>query len=209
MPTGAPRVICGAWRSGADRSNASAATADLLIRDKLTAQHWDSHLAHGDSLFVNAATWALLLGDRLVDVPDGAGPGVLLHRLVARVGEPVMRVAVHRVMVALGETFVLRRDLEEATRRAAAQAAEGYRHSYDMLGEAARTRAEADAYLAAYHAAIHSTGRATGLDLRARPGVSVKLSAPYLRYEFAQRERVLQELLPRLLALAARRGTPI
>ncbi|MBK8131953.1 MAG: proline dehydrogenase family protein [Gammaproteobacteria bacterium] len=198
MPTGAPRVICGAWRSGADRSNASAATADLLIRDKLTAQHWDSHLGHGDSLFVNAATWALLLGDRLVDVPDGAGLGVLLHRLVARLGEPAIRVAVRRVMVALGETFVLGRDLEEATRRAAAQAAECYRHSYDMLGEAARTRAEADAYQAAYHAAIHSAGRATGSDLQARPGVSVKLSAPHPCYEC-----VLQELLPRLLALCS------
>jgi len=178
-----------------------AATADLLIRDKLTAPNWAGHRGHSDSLFVNATTWALLFSDRLIDAPDGRGLGAVLHRVVARLGEPMIRLAIRRVMAVLGESFVLGRDLDEAMRRATAQAAEGYRHSFDMLGEAARTRASADTYLAAYQRAIGVAGRAPAGDLLARPGVSIKLSALHPRYEFAQRERVRRELLPRLLAL--------
>ncbi|MGK2915232.1 MAG: trifunctional transcriptional regulator/proline dehydrogenase/L-glutamate gamma-semialdehyde dehydrogenase, partial [Porticoccaceae bacterium] len=91
-----------------------AATADRLIRDKLVASDWGQHLGHSDSLFVNAATWGLLFSDRLVNAPGGTGPGAILHRLAARLGEPVIRVAIRRVMALLGETFVLGRDLDEA-----------------------------------------------------------------------------------------------
>jgi len=183
-----------------------ANTADLLIRDKLTAPHWEAHLGHSDSLFVNAATWALLFGERLVDVPEQGGLRGILHRLAARLGEPVIRVASRRMMAELGEVFVLGADLDEARRRAARQADAGYLHSFDMLGEAARTAADAAAYLAAYREAIAAAGALGGASLRERPGVSVKLSALHPRYEFAQRGRVLAELLPRLgeLCRAAR-----
>ena len=179
-----------------------ADTADLLIREKLAAPRWERHLGHSDSLFVNAATWGLLFGERLVDIPEHGGLGAVLHRLVARIGEPVIRVVGRRMMALLGDAFVLGEDLREAGRRAARQAAAGYRHAFDMLGEAARTAAEAEAYLEAYRAAIQAAASAAdATDPNARPGVSVKLSALHPRYEFAQRERVRGELLPRLRLL--------
>ncbi|MFZ5654808.1 MAG: bifunctional proline dehydrogenase/L-glutamate gamma-semialdehyde dehydrogenase PutA [Pseudomonadota bacterium] len=176
-------------------------SADLLIHEKLTAPDWARHLGHSDSLFVNATTWALLFGERLADVPEHGGLGAVLHRLAARVGEPLIRVVARRMMRVLGEAFVLGEDLDEALRRAARQAAAGYRHSFDMLGEAARTAADAADYLAAYREAIAAAGALGGATLCERPGVSIKLSALHPRYEFAQRGRVLAELLPRLREL--------
>ncbi len=178
-----------------------AETADLLIRDKLVAPDWEAHLGQSDSLFVNAATWALLFSERLVEVPDRPGWRRILHRLAARVGEPVIRAASRRMMTELGEIFVLGSDLTEARRRALPQVAQGYRYSFDMLGEAARTSADAAAYLAAYRKAIAAASGMGGATLLERPGVSVKLSALHPRYEFAQRGRVLTELLPRLREL--------
>src|SRR5690606_4667206 len=176
-----------------------AATADLLIRDKLAAPDWARHLGHSDSLFVNAATWALLFGERLVEPPRNEGLGALLHRLAARLGAPVLRVACRRRVALLAETFVLGADLPTALRRAEPQVVAGYRHSFDMLGEAALTAADAETYLTAYRQAIRSDGQAAGAGpLEARPGVSVKLSALHPRYEFAQRAQLLAELLPRL-----------
>ncbi|MGE3297726.1 MAG: bifunctional proline dehydrogenase/L-glutamate gamma-semialdehyde dehydrogenase PutA [Porticoccaceae bacterium] len=178
-----------------------ADSADLLIHEKLAAPDWARHLGHSDSLFVNATTWALLFGERLVEIPEHNGLGAVLHRLAARVGEPLIRVVARRMMRVLGEAFVLGEDLGEALRRAARQAAAGYRHSFDMLGEAARTAADAADYLAAYREAIAAAGALGGATLCERPGVSIKLSALHPRYEFAQRGRVLAELLPRLRLL--------
>ena len=178
-----------------------ADTADLLIRDKLVAPHWEAHLGHSDSLFVNATTWALLFGERLVDPPEQGGLRGVLHRLAARLGEPVIRAASRRMMTELGEVFVLGADLSEARRRALPQVAAGYRYSFDMLGEAAHTAGDAADYLAAYREAIAAASDLGGATLRERPGVSVKLSALHPRYEFAQRGRVLAELLPRLREL--------
>ena len=179
-----------------------ADTADLLILDKLAAADWEQHVGHSDSLFVNAATWAVLFGEWLVEPPQRGGLGAVLHRSAARLGAPVLRGACRRVVALLGDTFVLGADLGAALRRAAPQAAAGYRHSFDMLGEAARTAADAEAYLTAYREAIHSAGAGTVAGpIEARPGVSVKLSALHPRYEFAQRTRLLDELLPRLREL--------
>ncbi|GMU47529.1 MAG: hypothetical protein AMXMBFR26_23110 [Porticoccaceae bacterium] len=179
-----------------------AATADRLILDKLTAPDWAQHLGHADSLFVNAASWALLFGEWLVEEPARGGLGALLHRLAARLGAPVLRGACRRMVAQIGDRFVLGADLRAALRRAAPQVAAGYRHSFDMLGEAARTAADAEAYLSAYHEAIRSVREQTAAGpIEARPGVSVKLSALHPRYEFAQRARLLDQLLPRLREL--------
>ena len=183
-----------------------AGTADALIRDKLGEGDWKRHIGQSDSLFVNASTWALMLTGRVIrrdEVATEAELGKLLGRLVTRAGEPVIRQAVTQAMRIMGRQFVLGRTIAEALDRARQDEAAGYRHSYDMLGEAARTMADADRYLDAYSEAIAAIGRAgAGRGVIAGPGISVKLSALYPRYEFAQREASLRVLVPRLVALA-------
>src|SRR5262249_40038546 len=128
----------------------------------------------------------------------------LMGRLIARSGEPVIRTAIRAAMRILGRQFVMGRTIEEALARAAVAEREGYRHSYDMLGEAARTAADAARYHAAYRDAIAAIGTAAGRagDLVTRANLSVKLSALHPRYEIAQMDRVRRELAPRLLELA-------
>ena len=179
-------------------------TIDRLIRDKIAAADWQSHLGQSGSLFVNASTWALMLTGRMLraeDAPHDLGHAV--QRFVARSGEPVVRQAVLTAMRILGRQFVMGRTIEEALERARSPEQHGYRHSYDMLGEAARTAADAERYHAAYAAAIAAIGAAVaGRGVEDAPGISVKLSALHPRYEAAQRERVMRELLPRLAGLA-------
>jgi RHH-type proline utilization regulon transcriptional repressor/proline dehydrogenase/delta 1-pyrroline-5-carboxylate dehydrogenase len=184
-----------------------AETVDKLIRDKIAGADWQSHLGHSGSLFVNASTWALMLTGRLLR-PD-SGPdsdndlGDVLRRLVARSSEPVWRQAVTAAMRILAGQFVIGRTIEEALDRARDAERHGYRHSYDMLGEAARTMADAERYRAAYvHAISAIGGAAAGRPVEAAPGISVKLSALHPRYEIAQHERIMRELLPSLLGLA-------
>jgi RHH-type proline utilization regulon transcriptional repressor/proline dehydrogenase/delta 1-pyrroline-5-carboxylate dehydrogenase len=180
-----------------------AETVDKLIRDKIAAADWRSHLGHSGSLFVNASTWALMLTGRLLR-PDNEGDlGDVLRRLVARSSEPVWRQAVTAAMRILASQFVMGRTIEEALDRARDAERHGYRHSFDMLGEAARTMADAERYHAAYEHAIAAIGyAAAGRPVEAAPGISVKLSALHPRYEIAQHERVIRELLPSLLGLA-------
>ena len=181
-----------------------ADTVDRLIRDKLGPADWSQHLGQSDSLFVNASTWALMLTGRLMrSEGEQRDLGGVLRRLVARSGEPVVRQAVTAAMRILGRQFVMGRTIEEALERAKSAEKQGYRHSYDMLGEAARTAADARRYFESYEAAITAIGAATGgSDVVAAPGISVKLSALHPRYEEAQRDRALRELAPLVLALA-------
>ncbi|HVA12949.1 MAG TPA: bifunctional proline dehydrogenase/L-glutamate gamma-semialdehyde dehydrogenase PutA [Stellaceae bacterium] len=181
-----------------------ADTVDRLIRDKLADADWARHLGHSSSLFVNASTWALMLTGRLLhDDPAEHELGAVLRRLVARSGEPVLRQAVTAAMRILGHQFVMGRNIAEALARAEPAEAQGYRFSYDMLGEAARTADDAARYAARYRAAIAAIGaRVGGRNLYHAPGISVKLSALHPRYEEAQRARVRRELPPILLALA-------
>src|SRR5947199_709069 len=182
-----------------------AETVDKLIRDKIAAADWQSHLGHSGSLFVNASTWALMLTGRLLRPDSGGDLGDALRRLVARSSEPVWRQAVTAAMRILAGQFVMGRTIEEALDRARDAERHGYRHSFDMLGEAARTMADARHYRAAYEQAIAAIGRAAaGRSVAEAPGISVKLSALHPRYEMAQRERVTRELLPPLLGLARR-----
>ncbi|HBA44377.1 MAG TPA: bifunctional proline dehydrogenase/L-glutamate gamma-semialdehyde dehydrogenase, partial [Alphaproteobacteria bacterium] len=178
-------------------------TADRLIRDKIAPADWARHLGHSDSWFVNASTLGLMLTGRIErlgqdPVSDVSG---FMKRLVARTGEPVIRQALTHAMRIMGKQFVLGRTIDEAIAAAGGAAAHGFRHSFDMLGEGARTAADAARYFAAYANAIEAVG-APGSGLVA-PGVSVKLSALHPRFEFAQHERVMAELVPRLLDLAA------
>jgi RHH-type proline utilization regulon transcriptional repressor/proline dehydrogenase/delta 1-pyrroline-5-carboxylate dehydrogenase len=181
-----------------------AETVDRLIRDKIGDADWESHLGRSESIFVNASTWALMLTGRLLHAePAQHDLRGALRRLVARSGEPVLRQAVTAAMRILGRQFVIGRAIEEATGHAREAERRGYRYSYDMLGEAARTAADAARYFTAYDHAIAAIGRsAASRDIVEAPGISVKLSALHPRYEMAQRTRVLRELSPCLLELA-------
>ncbi len=179
-----------------------AATMDALIEDRVAAADWSRHLGRSSSPLVNASTWALLLTGRVL---EDSPPGIAGHLrgLVRRLGEPVIRAAVARALRALGRQFVLGETVAAAMARAGAEEARGLRFSYDMLGEAARTRADAERYHAAYARAIAAIAPACrGTDVRRNPGLSVKLSALHPRYEEAQADRVLAELVPRLAELA-------
>ncbi|MEH6630909.1 MAG: bifunctional proline dehydrogenase/L-glutamate gamma-semialdehyde dehydrogenase PutA [Halopseudomonas aestusnigri] len=184
-------------------------TIDRLIRDKLTSADWKAHLGHSDSMFVNASTWALMLTGRVVNIKkeeskDFSG---LFHRMVQKSGEPVIRKAVRQAMKILGRQFVMGRSIKEALDRAVEDEKKGYRYSYDMLGEGARTMPDADRYFEAYRVAIEGIGKAAnGRGAINSPGISIKLSAIHPRYEFSHRDRVMSEVVPRLkeLALAAK-----
>ena len=183
-----------------------ADTRDELIKDKIGGAQWERHLGASSSLFVNASTWALMLTGRLVSVDTGfdwRNPGDLLGRVAARGGEPIIRQALAQGMRILGRQFVMGRTIEDALARAQEDEMRRYRFSYDMLGEAARTMADADRYFDSYADAIEKIGRSgEGGDPNELPGISVKLSALHPRYEFAQRDRVMTELAPRLQSLA-------
>lgn len=183
-------------------------TADRLIRDKLSKGVWDHHLGHSHSLLVNAYTWGLMLTGRLVKLGDDARRETsdLLGRLAARVGDPTVRVALKQAMGILGQQFVMGRTIEEALDRSRGVVHRGYRHSFDMLGEAALIHQDAERYTDAYLDAIGAIAvEAIAVDgaLFDRPGISIKLSALHPRYEFAQHRQVMEDLVPRLRHIAS------
>ncbi len=178
-----------------------AVTADRLIRDKIGGADWEKHLGKSHSVFVNASTFALMLTGRVVSV--GSYDGVL-KKLIARSGEPVIRSAVGHAMRILGGQFVLGRTIDEALRRARPQMEAGYRFSFDMLGEAAYTMKDAERYFDSYRNALVTIARVLpdgDSDIFERPSISIKLSALHPRYEWVQRKRVMDELLPKLAIL--------
>ncbi|MDR3435700.1 bifunctional proline dehydrogenase/L-glutamate gamma-semialdehyde dehydrogenase PutA [Telmatospirillum sp.] len=180
------------------------ATRDRLIRDKVGSAEWANHLRHSESFLVNASTWALMLTGRLMpsDQERAGDVSGLWHRLVARSGEAVVRRAIIQAMGILGRQFVMGETIGIALERAHDDALKGYRHSFDMLGEAARTAAAAERYLDAYSNTITYIGcMSGGRGPEAGPGLSVKLSALHPRYEYGQRQRVIAEMVPRLLRL--------
>ena len=178
------------------------ATRDALIRDKIATGDWRSHLGHSQSLFVNAATWGLVITGRLTSAASEQTLSSALGRLIARGGEPIIRKGVDMAMRLMGEQFVTGQTIDEALANSRRMEAEGFRYSYDMLGEAAVTAQDAARYHAAYEQAIHAIGQASGgRGLYEGPGISIKLSALHPRYSRAQAQRVMTELLPRLKAL--------
>ena len=180
-----------------------SATRDALIRDKISDGDWQAHLGDGRSLFVNAATWGLVVTGKLVGDGATSGLGTALSRVIARLGEPVIRRGVDLAMELMGEQFVIGETIGGALRRARQQEQQGFTYSYDMLGEAATTAADAARYLADYERAIHAIGKASdGRGVYAGPGISIKLSALHPRYARSQAGRVMAELLPHLRGLA-------
>ena len=177
-------------------------TADRLIADKISKGDWKRHLGESPSLFVNAATWGLLITGKLVSTSSEQGLGSAMTKLIAKGGEPLIRKGVDLAMRMLGNQFVTGQTIEEALANSRDNEARGYRYSYDMLGEAALTAHDAQRYYAAYEKAIHAIGKASnGRGIKTGPGISVKLSALHPRYSRAQRARVMSELLPRLKSL--------
>jgi RHH-type proline utilization regulon transcriptional repressor/proline dehydrogenase/delta 1-pyrroline-5-carboxylate dehydrogenase len=180
-----------------------AATRDALIRDKIGRGDWRAHLGNSASPFINAATWGLLVTGKLVATHDERGLSTALTRVTARVGEPVIRKAVDLAMRLMGKQFVAGETIEDALENALRYEEQGFRYSYDMLGEAAMTAKDADLYYTAYEKAIHAIGAIShGRGLHDGPGISIKLSALHPRYAYAQKERVFAELYPRLVELA-------
>jgi len=178
------------------------ATRDALIRDKIARGDWRSHLGGSRSMFVNAATWGLMLTGKLVAVNSEQSLSKALTRLIGKGGEPLVRKGVNMAMRMMGEQFVSGQTISEALANNRKHEAKGFRYSYDMLGEAATTMEDADRYYASYEQAIHAIGKAAaGRGIYEGPGISIKLSALHPTYSRAQRERVMQELLPRVRAL--------
>ena len=178
-------------------------TIDELIEDKIAPSKWGEHLGRSSSSLVNASTWALMLTGRVLKEDQEPGLAAVLHGAIKRLGEPVIRSAVARAMKELGQQFVLGQTIDEAIKRGAGRAAEGYTFSYDMLGEAAMTAEDAARYHAAYAAAIKRLAKeAKSDDIRVNPGISIKLSALHPRYEEGQKDRVMAELVPATLELA-------
>ncbi|PVX30412.1 L-glutamate gamma-semialdehyde dehydrogenase [Sphingomonas pokkalii] len=179
-------------------------TADLLIADKIGDADWKAHSGKSNSVLVNSATWGLMLGRALVgDEKTGA-----LRRLISRAGEPFVRQAVGAAMKRMGEVFVMGRTIDEAMKRMKKPENKGFTASFDMLGEAARTKADAERYFQAYFEAIRAVGR----DPKAGHSISVKLSALHPRYEVAQYDRCVPELTDMLAQLAsesAAQGIPL
>lgn len=173
-----------------------------LIEDKITSGNWGAHVGKAQSGMINTATMALLMTSNLLKDSERQSVGETLRKLVKRMGEPVVRTVAGQAMKEMGRQFVLGRDIEEAQDRGEAQVQRGYTYSYDMLGEAARTDADAVRYFNAYSNAIDSIAKNCQGDVRTNPGISVKLSALHARYEYGNRDRVMKELAPRALELA-------
>ena len=177
-------------------------TIDALIEDKIAPSDWGRHLGEASSSLVNASTWALMLTGKVLDA-DQPGIAGTLRGMVKRLGEPVIRTAVGRAMKEMGRQFVLGQTIDAALDRAKKREAQGFTYSYDMLGEAAMTSADAARYAREYGNAIAAIARACDKgSVEANPGISIKLSALHPRYEVAQESRVMAELVPVVLKLA-------
>ena len=180
-------------------------TMDALIQDKIAPADWGKHLGQSGSPLVNASTWALMLTGKVIAPEDAEQLDIArtVRAMIKRIGDPVIRNAVGQSMRILGHQFVLGRDIAEAVKRSGDNEAKGYTHSYDMLGEAAHTAADARRYFLSYSSAITALAKhCKHDDTRRNPGISVKLSALHPRYEFSQRERAVAELAARVSSLA-------
>jgi RHH-type proline utilization regulon transcriptional repressor/proline dehydrogenase/delta 1-pyrroline-5-carboxylate dehydrogenase len=178
-------------------------TIDALIEDKISSGNWGEHRGQSSSSLINSSTWALLITGKLLSPVDPQGLANTLRGMLKRMGEPVVRTAVAQAMKEMGRLFVLGRNIQEAIKGAKKYESRGYTYSYDMLGEAARTDADALRYHRSYANAIEALAASCVQDeIRKNPGISVKLSALHPRYEYGQKDRVMNELVPRTLELA-------
>jgi RHH-type proline utilization regulon transcriptional repressor/proline dehydrogenase/delta 1-pyrroline-5-carboxylate dehydrogenase len=184
-----------------------AHTADELIADKLAGPDWSEKLGRSGSPFVNAATFSLLLTGKVLEGAQDRSDNwkAALGRAVGRLGEPVVRTAVREAMKILGRNFVFGRAIDEALQRARPERARGLSHSFDMLGEAAKTYADADRYAESYRSALDAIAKQAKGGFRRSPGISVKLTALHPRFEFTHAAEAVAHVVPvvRELALKA------
>lgn len=182
-----------------------ADTADRLIRDKISPVDWEKHLGKSESSLVNAATWGLMISGKIIqpiDTDNQKKISAAFKKILTRTSEPVIRTAVRQAMQILDEHFIMGSTIEKATKRARDKEKLGYLYSYDMLGEASKTAEDAQAYFNDYQKAIRAVSEIhKDQPIEKRPSISVKLSGLHPRYEFMQRERVIEELVPRLKTL--------
>ncbi|MDX1811949.1 MAG: bifunctional proline dehydrogenase/L-glutamate gamma-semialdehyde dehydrogenase PutA, partial [Gammaproteobacteria bacterium] len=181
------------------------ATADKLIKDKITPANWQIHLGQSHSLFVNASTWGLTLSGKILkSYKDNNAPWEIVSQLINRLGEPIVRTVVKQAMRIMGSQFVMQTKITSAIKRSKQEFHKNYRFSYDMLGEAALCTRDAERYYASYMDALNvlAQERAHYPDLHSAPSLSIKLSALHPRYELAQYRRVMEELTPKILQLA-------
>ena len=173
-----------------------AATADRLIAGTIGSGDWGRHLGQSSSLLVNASTYGLMLTGRVIDWGEGEGntPAGMIQRLIGRSGEPVIREALRQAMRILGGQFVLGQTIDEALANAEDEAEQGYRFSFDMLGEAARTAADAERYATRYHEAVEAIADWAGLAASARRGGAARAA------------RAVGEAVGAASALSARAG---
>lgn len=178
-------------------------TMDALIEDKVADANWASHRGQSPSSFINASTWGLMLTGKLLSDQDSSGVMKHVRSLIKRMSEPVIRTVVGEMLKRLGSQFVLGQTIDEAMKIAAKQEAKGYTYSYDMLGEGAKTFADAERYERSYRDTILAiTPFCTHAKVADNPGISVKLSALYPRYEFAQHDEVMRVMVPKVIELA-------
>ena len=178
-------------------------TADKLIQDKLTSTNWQAHVGDSEHLFVNAATWCLMLTGKILHTSDSTNRfQSILKDFLNKRSRPVIRRTIKYAMTILGQQYVMAETIEKALKRAHAKEKQGFTYSYDMLGEAAITMEDAQHYYNDYYVAIQCIGEAANkADVRENPGISVKLSALHPRYEIAQSDRIHAEMYPKLLKL--------
>ena len=182
-----------------------ALSLDALIRDKIGPGDWGSHVGTADSFLVNASSWALMLTGRMFRERkiDELPMSEVMLETISRLGDSLTQKAIQQAMKILGKQFVLGRDITEALQRSRKGSNRDYRYSYDMLGEAARTALDAKRYHQAYAAAITAIAREAGAaEVHDNPGISVKLSALHPRYEYVQRERIMEQLVSSISSLA-------
>jgi RHH-type proline utilization regulon transcriptional repressor/proline dehydrogenase/delta 1-pyrroline-5-carboxylate dehydrogenase len=173
-------------------------TADRLIKDKFDGAEWEKHLGTSDSLFVNASSWGLMLTGKVVNLGDSK-PANIFNQMVGKLGDPVIRTALRQGMRFIGSQFVLGETTQNALANSMPFAKKGYRFSYDILGEGARSDAQAQGYVKSYEDAIGLIAKgAMGKTLFAAPSISVKLSALHPRYNLLNKTRVMKELYPRI-----------
>ena len=177
-------------------------TIDDLISDKIVPSSWSEHLGDSASPLVNASTWALMLTGRVLDTDKSSSIAGVLHKAIKRLGEPVIRVAVQRAMKEMGKQFVLGESIERAIENGEKARKKGFTYSYDMLGEAAITEADALRYYETYRMAVARISKdAKHTHIKDNPGISIKLSALHPRYDVSQKKRVMTELTERTLQL--------
>jgi RHH-type transcriptional regulator, proline utilization regulon repressor / proline dehydrogenase / delta 1-pyrroline-5-carboxylate dehydrogenase len=181
-----------------------AHTADELIADKLAGPDWSEKLGASDSSFVNAATFSLLLTGKVLEGAQDRSDNwkAVLGRAVGRLGEPVVRTAVREAMKILGRNFVFGRTMDEALKRAEPERRQGLSHSFDMLGEAARTYADADRYAESYRKALDRIAKEAKGGFRQSPGISVKLTALHPRFEYTHAAEAVAAVVPVMRELA-------